>query len=250
MNKSESIIEFAKAFALAQPEFGGAKKDSKNPYFKSSYSDLASVWEAANHNDALSKNGLSVVQVTGKDEYGTFLETILLHTSGEYISGKLYLAPVKEDPQGIGSAITYARRYGLQAILGIAPEDDDGEGAMGRAEEAKVPFKAPVEAKSPVAAQKPAKAIPVAAKPDPMDKERPPEPPVSAPESQLSDREQAANAILEKTAALGRGEKWVVDILLERKYVAPGTTELIQAPITVLNKVLNAWGFFEKEAKK
>ena len=112
----------------------GAKKDSVNPHFKSKYADLASVWDACR--EPLTKNGLSVIQMPGKDEVGYYVETVLAHSSGEFVSCKLHIVPIKDDPQGLGSSITYARKYALAAIAGIAPDDsdDDGEAAMGRSD--------------------------------------------------------------------------------------------------------------------
>lgn len=128
--KSESIKELATALSKAQALMEGAKKDAENPYFHSKYANLEAVWECARK--PLTDNGLSVVQLPGKSELGHFLETTLMHSSGEFISGRMFICPVKDDPQGIGSAITYARRYSLMSALGIAPEDDDGELGMGR----------------------------------------------------------------------------------------------------------------------
>ena len=130
MNKSESIIELAKALALAQAEMKGAVKDSLNPFFKSAYSDLTSVWDAIR--EPFTKNGLSFVQAVNFDSSFpdmVFVETTMLHTSGEYIAGNIGMKPVKQDPQSVGSCITYCRRYGLQALSGVAPEDDDGNAA-------------------------------------------------------------------------------------------------------------------------
>lgn len=132
MNKSESIGALAAALAKAQGQIKGAMKDSENPFFHSKYADLSAVWEACRK--PLSDNGLSVVQ-TGDFELsvGTFfLHTTLLHSSGEWIGGEIPVKPVKDDPQGLGSAMTYARRYGLAAIVGVAPEDDDGNAASGK----------------------------------------------------------------------------------------------------------------------
>ena len=75
-----------------------------------------------------------MVQLPGKDEAGYYVETVLTLASGEFIASKLHIVPTKDDPQGLGSAITYARRYGLAAVAGIAPDDDDGEAAMGRSD--------------------------------------------------------------------------------------------------------------------
>ncbi len=128
--QSETIGELAKALAKAQGEIKGATKDAQNPHFRAKYADLASVWEACR--GPLSANGLSVIQTTDGDGTNVEVITTLAHSSGQWIRGKLVMRPVKADPQGIGSALTYARRYSLAAMVGVAPEDDDGEGAHGR----------------------------------------------------------------------------------------------------------------------
>jgi len=129
---SEQINELSTALAKAQGTIASAKKDRENPFFKSSYADLASVWDACRK--PLSDNGLSVVQTTDITDKGVFLVTMLAHASGQWISGILPIRPVKDDPQGMGSAITYMRRYALAAIAGVAPEehDDDGNEASGK----------------------------------------------------------------------------------------------------------------------
>ncbi len=120
--------ELASAMAKAQSEVKAALKDSKNPHFKSSYADLTSVWDACR--SALTKNGLSVVQRTDFDASDMWLETMLLHASGESITGRYPLRPQQQTPQGFGSALTYARRYALAAMVGVvADEDDDGSAA-------------------------------------------------------------------------------------------------------------------------
>jgi len=125
---SLTIGKLTEALAKAQGAFAHAAKDTKNEFFKSRYADLASVIAAAKH--PLSDNGLSVSQVTDFDDTGrVFLITILSHTSGEWISGRYPIMPIKQDPQGFGSAITYARRYMFSAITGIAQDDDDGNAA-------------------------------------------------------------------------------------------------------------------------
>jgi len=156
--QSETLKELAAAMAKAQSEMHNAKKNAENPHFRSTFANLESVWEAAR--DPLTKNGLSVIQTMDSDaEEGVCLVTTLLHTSGEWISGRRPLCAKTKDPQGIGSAITYARRYDLMAIVGIAPEDDDAEAAMERTKpqaprHAPPPPKPP--AKPPSAPQKPA----------------------------------------------------------------------------------------------
>lgn len=128
---SEQINELAKALAAAQGEMSGAIKDSKNPHFKSSYADLASCMDSVR--EQLSKHGLSYSQTPEPNEAGrVVLCTTLMHSSGQWIRGRVSIRPVKDDPQGYGSALTYARRYGLCAIVGIAQVDDDGEAAQGR----------------------------------------------------------------------------------------------------------------------
>jgi len=131
MNKSETIGKLAEALSKAQGMMKGAVKDSENPFFRAAYADLASVWDACR--EPLSKCGLSVTQTTRIADNGDpVIITTLLHSSGEWMSGELLVKPVKNDPQSVGSAITYGRRYALSAIVGIAPEDDDGEKAQGR----------------------------------------------------------------------------------------------------------------------
>lgn len=127
MNKSESIKELASALHAAQGEMNGAKKSAKNPFFKSSYADLNSVVDAIRQ--PFHDNGLSYSQSPVFKDGFVGVETILMHTSGEWMQGELLLPMTKQDPQAAGSAITYARRYALQSIAGIPSEDDDGNAA-------------------------------------------------------------------------------------------------------------------------
>ena len=124
MQKSDSIKEIATALNKAQDQMSGAVKDSKNPFFKSSYADLSSVVAAVKQ--PFADNGLSYSQFPIFSEGKVGVETILMHTSGEWLSGELLLPMTKQDPQAAGSAITYARRYALQSIAGLPSEDDDG----------------------------------------------------------------------------------------------------------------------------
>lgn len=132
--QSEQIDQLAAALNKAQSSMSGAVKDTANPFFKSRYADLESVWEACR--GPLVENGLSVSQtMVMPDVPGTVVvRTTLMHTSGQWISGDLCMKPVKEDPQAYGSCITYARRYALAAIVGVYQMDDDGESASGRGE--------------------------------------------------------------------------------------------------------------------
>lgn len=120
--------KIATALVKAQKAFGPALKSSTNPHFKSRYADLAACVEAVI--DALNDNGIALLQHSHDCADGIIIETIFLHESGEMISGgKLHVPATKQDAQGYGSAMTYARRYSLQAACGIAPEDDDGNHA-------------------------------------------------------------------------------------------------------------------------
>lgn len=130
---SNEIGELAKALAKAQKQIKGAVKDSANPFFKSNYADLASVWDAIR--EPLSTNGLSVVQsseIVEGDSVRCFLVTILMHESGQWITGEYLINPTKNDPQAWGSATSYARRYALAAMVGVFQIDDDAESAMTR----------------------------------------------------------------------------------------------------------------------
>lgn len=132
MAKSEQTNDIAAALAKAQAEMMPAIKDSANPFFKSKYADLTSVWSACR--DPLTKHGLSVTQTTSCESDGKImLITTLWHPSGQWIDSCLPVIPVKPDPQSLGAAITYARRFALCALVGICPEDDDGNMASGKA---------------------------------------------------------------------------------------------------------------------
>ena len=116
------------AFVKAKRAFGPALKDKNNPAFRSKYADLGACIEAVD--SALLENGIALIQETSEDLTGVTIETVLLHESGEMIrGGRLHVPAAKQDPQGYGSALTYARRYSLMATCGIAPEDDDGNAA-------------------------------------------------------------------------------------------------------------------------
>lgn len=130
MERSESIKELAAALNKAQADMSGAKKGKENPFFKSKYADLNAVVDAVRI--PFAENGLSYSQFPVMDENRVGVETILMHESGEFIASTLMLPTGKLDAQAAGSAITYARRYSLQAIAGIPAEDDDGNSASGR----------------------------------------------------------------------------------------------------------------------
>lgn len=133
VRRTTSLTALAAALVKAQAQVKGAVKDSTNPYFKSRYADLASVWDACRA--ALTANGLSVSQFPGFEDGNpgvATVTTILLHASGEWLEGTAGCPIKSADAQGVGSAITYLRRYALAAVLGIVQEDDDGERASPR----------------------------------------------------------------------------------------------------------------------
>ena len=128
MKTSELINELAEALGKAQSQMTGAKKDSNNPFFKSKYSDLSSVMEAISQ--PFADNNLCFVQGAEANENRVSVTTRIMHKSGQWIESATDLPPTKNDAQGWGSAITYAKRYGLQALAGVPSVDDDGNNAV------------------------------------------------------------------------------------------------------------------------
>lgn len=128
----ENTDKLAAALVKAQLGIKTAKKDSVNPFFNSKYADLESVWEACG--EALAENGLSVMQYGIFHDGKFFLRSTLLHSSGQSVSGDYLVNPTKDDPQGYGSAWTYARRYSLAAMVGVTSgdPDDDANAASAR----------------------------------------------------------------------------------------------------------------------
>lgn len=127
VNLSGSIAKISPAFVKAQATVKPALKDARNPHFGSTYADLASAFAACR--EALAENGIAVLQAPSADGRRVSVCTMLLHESGEWMRSTLTLTAMKDDPQAIGSAITYARRYGLMSMVGLAAEDDDGNAA-------------------------------------------------------------------------------------------------------------------------
>lgn len=133
MNKSDDISLLATAMVKAQPQVKTALMDSVNPFFKSKYADLGAVWDAVR--EALQSNGLTVTQFPDNLNNEPALTTMLIHESGQWLAGTypLMVTDKEHTPQGYGSALTYARRYGLSAVMGvIADTDDDGNAASGK----------------------------------------------------------------------------------------------------------------------
>lgn len=127
MNKSESTTALFGALASAQGEMENASKNSENQHFRSKYADLAEVLNTVR--PVLSRHGLSVTQFPSYGDGIVHVETIIAHKSGEWMSEKCSAPAQKQDPQGVGSAISYLRRYSLAAVCGIAQEDDDANAA-------------------------------------------------------------------------------------------------------------------------
>lgn len=141
MNQSESIAKLTAALLAAQLEFDPILKDKANPFFKSKYADLESVVNATQ--SALQKNGLVVMQFPSSEMtsagVSVGVSTVLAHTSGEFINDRFTLPVAKQDAQTGAAAVTYARRISRLAVLGIAAEDDDGNEASGKYDEAQPP---------------------------------------------------------------------------------------------------------------
>ena len=133
LNQSESIANLALALSIVQGKMSHAVKDSANPFFKSKYADLESVWDACR--SLLSENGLAVMQFPGlytDHDKSMSLTTIISHKSGEYISQEMSVPMSKVDAQGAGSCISYMRRYSLAAVCGVVQADDDGNAASNK----------------------------------------------------------------------------------------------------------------------
>lgn len=201
MTKSEQINELAAALAKAKAAFKDIKRTAQNPFYKSVYAPLENIIAATD--PALSAQGLSVTQLPEAEG----LTTMLLHTSGQFISSLYPIRPVKDDPQGMGSAITYARRYALSAILGVASEvDDDGNDGSGK----QPPGKAqPAPAPKPPAQPAPVKQPPVTT-PPPADDDldaalgtKPPEP------VDLAAADKKAEISHQRSLVAMKLEKWM-----------------------------------------
>jgi hypothetical protein len=127
VRQSETVGALAKALAEAQGEIENAGKNANNPHFKSKYADLAEILNTAR--PVLARHGIAVVQSPSYEGGEVQLTTTLMHSSGEWVSGIAAAPATKQDPQGVGSAVTYLRRYALAAFVGIAQEDDDANAA-------------------------------------------------------------------------------------------------------------------------
>jgi len=128
MKTSESIKQIAEALVSAQKEIRFATKDSTNPHFKSKYANINSVIEAVKK--PLNDNGIAILQsLSPSDDNKLHLTTRLLHSSGEWIEDIAVCPIQKQDPQGLGSAISYIRRYSISSLCALYADDDDGQSA-------------------------------------------------------------------------------------------------------------------------
>ena len=212
MKHSESIAALAGALAKAQLQIEPASKNATNPHFRSHYADLASIWDACR--GPLNTNGLSIVQFPCDGDVGrTGLCTMLLHSSGEYISEVVTTRSQKDDPQGLGSALTYLRRYALAAVVGVtATEDDDGNAAS-------------TPANARVAAPAPRPYIPPPVSPPAVNAPAPSKP-VSQPVSQpVAKPVQTANNLVDKVALQMTPDKNTVQAIVEFYKVDQGTAK-------------------------
>jgi len=125
--RSEQLDKLAPALCKAQGIIEAASKNAENPHFRKKYADIGAIWDAVRK--PITDNGLCIIQEPQSANGKVVLVTTLLHSSGQYIRSSISMPVVKQDPQGYGSAITYARRYSLQSIVGISAEDDDGNAA-------------------------------------------------------------------------------------------------------------------------
>ena len=128
--QSPEIGKLAEALAKAQAEMEPATKDANNPFFKSQYASLASCWQACR--GPLTKHGLAIIQTTEPDNGNVTVISILTHSSGQWVKGKLSVKPPKTDSQALGSCLSYLRRYSLSALVGLSTQDDDAESTMSR----------------------------------------------------------------------------------------------------------------------
>jgi len=130
MNKSDEIKDLATALAAAQGELENASKNAQNPHFRSKYADLAEIINCIR--PVFSKHGLATMQCPSFSDGVASVETVLMHKSGQWMSSNVSAPVGKQDAQGVGSAITYLRRYSLAAVANLAQEDDDANTAVGR----------------------------------------------------------------------------------------------------------------------
>jgi hypothetical protein len=126
--QSDNVDLLFAALSVAQGQIDDASKGAENPYFKSKYADLSAIRSVIR--GPMAQNGLGVIQLPRTVDGGAIVKTIITHSSGQFISNELFMPAAKNDPHGLGSAITYARRYSIMSMLALAAEDDDGNAAV------------------------------------------------------------------------------------------------------------------------
>ena len=211
MKHSESIAALAGALAKAQLQIEPASKNATNPHFRSHYADLASIWDACR--GPLGANGLSIVQFPCDGEVGRIgLCTMIVHSSGEWMSETITVKALKEDPQFLGGVLTYLRRYSLAAVVGVtATEDDDGNAAS-----------TPANARVNAPASRP--YIPPPVSPPAVNAPPVAHKPVSQPVSQpVAKPVQTANNLVDKVALQMTPDKNTVQAIVEFYKVDEGT---------------------------
>lgn len=246
MNKSDQINELAAALCAVQLELRPAHKDSTNPHFKSRYADLESCWDAIR--EVAPKHGLCVIQTMDEISGGVVIETLLAHKSGQFISGRLQLTPQRNDAQGIGSCITYGRRYSLAAIVGLTQTDDDAEGdvrqpakASPYSEQGKQEAATQPKAKPAEAGYKP-KVLPPLDTLDPKKEIKP-----DTKEANVA-RAKLFQGIAELIAMEGSSDSTVLEIIKENSAdIDPGTKALSELEDSVLQKIIDHWDFVARQ---
>ena len=158
MRTSENIQDISKAIVAAQKEIEPAKKNALNPFYKTYYADMGEVIDAIK--GPLNKNGIAFLQLCDVDGTGAdIVTTMLIHETGQFIAADIKVHSVKQDPQEYGKAITYAKRYSLQAVLGLATEDDDGNSASGKSDAKAKPQQQKKAPEPPAPQTPPAKSV-------------------------------------------------------------------------------------------
>lgn len=219
------------ALAKAQAKMTAVVKAAKNPAFSSRYADLATVLDAVL--PALNENGFALVQSPSFDGEVVTVETFLAHSDGGWLRSVLSLRPARADPQGVGSAVTYGRRYSLMALTGVAPEDDDGNAASGQGPQTSGPAPGKkfeprgAKPKAPPAADAPKTEPPPAAQPVDRSAEPVPTPETDDPEEWTSWRKIVASKISKAPdlEALNKIQTVNMDAIVACNAILPDTIE-------------------------
>lgn len=230
MKFSESIGNISEALAKAQGEMKPAVFDATNPHYRSKYATLASIMESCR--EALSKNNLAVVQGTSVIEDRVVVTTMLVHSSGEFISDELSMNITKDSPHAVGSAITYARRYSLSSMVGIVfdqdDQDDDAESAEhGKRESGNIQLrKEPAEDKKEIKRKSPVASLPK---------------PAAPPKTQINARIGKIRSIFNLSAKLGHTPDQMKKVIGELINMPNGIRESSDIPDDKLDVIVKAF---------